>query len=157
MPSRPRRRRRLPQLVTQGVAGGAQELAQGSGCSFTTTTTGAEREELVGYVFERAGIALDAPGHPRIHPSLLRRGLRQGRRLPQGWILGNSGKLPSAADLATPVADDRTPDLSARRQLQTLHAAPECTLNSLIPDETLRDRDKIEAEIQLLIASGLSY
>ncbi|MFN7973358.1 MAG: ATP-binding protein [Acidobacteriota bacterium] len=121
---------------------------------------GAEREEFVGYVFKRAGIALDDAMRQAILASTDRFSAADFNEIAvylKGWILGNAGKLPSAADLATLVADYRAPDLSAQRRLQTLHAALECTLNSLIPDETLRDRDKVEAEIQLLTASGLSY
>lgn len=122
--------------------------------------SGKEREEFVSFVFRRSGLELTDGMRDAILASTDSFSAADFNELAvylKGWILSEGGVLPPVERLKELVADYRAPDLSAQRRLQTLYAALECTLNSLIPIEDLRDREAVEAEINALMAQGLSY
>ena len=122
--------------------------------------TGDEREEFVRFVFKRSGLELDEANRQVVltaTDSFSAADFNEIAVYLKGWSVANGNQLPGPSQLAELVRDYRVPDLSTQRRLQTLYAALECTLNSLIPNEALRDRERTETEIRALMNSGLGY
>ena len=121
---------------------------------------GVDREEFVTFVFKRVGITLDADTRSAILDATQSFSAADFNEIAvylKGWILSHDNTLPPADELRELVRDYRAPDLSTQRRLQTLYAALECSLNSLITEEALRDRETVEAEIRHIQMSGQGY